>query len=69
MNKNAIIAIVLGVLVLIAAVQAWQLMDIKGKLSTGSASLTAPSAASPSVSGSPQLPSNLQNLPSMVGGC
>ncbi len=69
MNKNAIIAIVLGVLVLIAAVQAWQLWGIKSKISTGGASLTAPIAAGPSASGSPQLPSNLQNLPSMVGGC
>ena len=69
MNKNVIIAVVLGVLVLIAGVQAWQLMGIKSKISTGGAGLTVPTAAGPSVSGSPQLPSNLQNLPGMVGGC
>ena len=69
MNKNIIIAIVLGVLVVIAGVQAWQLMSIKNKLTTGAISSSGPVAQASSGSGSPQLPSNLQNLPGMVGGC
>jgi len=69
MDKNVVIAIVLGVLVLIAGVQAFQLFTLKNKLADGQFSTnTATGAASPSGSG-PQLPSNLQNLPNMVGGC
>ena len=68
MNKNAIIAIVLGVLVLIAGVQAFQLFSLKNKLAEGQLSTGTPTQAAPS-GGSPKLPSNLQNLPSMVGGC
>ncbi len=68
MNKNVVIAIVLGALVLIAGVQAFQLFTLKNTLAQGSYSTTATPAAG-GTAGSPQLPSNLQNLPSMVGGC
>ena len=68
MDKNVVIAIVLGALVLIAGVQAFQLFSLKNKLAEGSLSASAPTQAG-ATSGSPQLPSNLQNLPSMVGGC
>ncbi len=64
MDKNIVIAIVLGALILIAGVQAYQLFALKDKLSGGQISAGAPVQA-----GSPQLPDNLQNLPSMVGGC
>ncbi len=64
MNKNVVIAIVLGALVLIAGVQAFQLFGLKTKLSSGQTSMAAPAAQ-----GNAQLPSNLENLPSMVGGC
>lgn len=67
MNKNIVIAIVLGALILIAGVQAVQLFSIKQKLSTGQLSVgTTPSAGT---SGNPQLPPSLENLPGMVGGC
>ena len=68
MNKNVVIAIVLGALILIAGVQAFQLFTIKGKLASGEfrAGTATQSAGG---GGSPQLPSNLQNLPDMVGGC
>jgi len=67
MNKNVVIAIVLGALVLIAGIQAFQLFTLKTKLAGGQISTTtAPAAGGGS---SPQLPSNLENLPSMVGGC
>ncbi len=65
MNKNVVIAIVLGALVLIAGVQAFQLFTLKTKLAGGQISTTA----APQAGGSPQLPNNLENLPSMVGGC
>lgn len=67
MEQKTIVAIVLGVLVLIAAVQAYQFSELKSKLSGGSTQVVA--AASPSGGSAPQLPSNLQNLPQMVGGC
>ena len=72
MNQNVVIAIVLGALVLIAAVEAYQLMGIKTQLASGSvqvgAAAAAPQAGGAS-GGAPSLPSNLQNLPGMVGGC
>jgi len=68
MDKNVVIAIVLGALVLIAGVQAFQLFTLKNKLAEGSLSAGATPQAGSSGS-SPQLPSSLQNLPSMVGGC
>ncbi len=67
MNKNVVIAIVLGALVLIAGVQAFQLFTLKTKLAGGQLSTSAPTQSGGG--GNPQLPSNLQNLPNMVGGC
>ena len=67
MNKNVVIAIVLGALVLIAGIQAFQLFTLKEKLSSGQISTGTPTQSGGS--GNPQLPSNLQNLPEMVGGC
>ena len=66
MNRNVIIVIVLVVLVLLTAVQAIQLSSLKtniistGKVSVGSA---------PAQSSGASVPSNIQDLPSMVGGC
>jgi hypothetical protein len=68
MNKNIVIAIVLGALVLIAGIQAFQLFTLKDKLGSGQISAGTNTQASAG-GGSPQLPSNLQNLPNMVGGC
>lgn len=72
MNQNVVIAIVLGALVLIAAVEAYQLMGIKSSLASGNVQVgaaAAPSVAAGGGSGAPALPSSLQNLPGMVGGC
>ncbi len=64
MNRNVIIVIVLVVLVLLTAVQAIQLSSLKTSISTGKVSVgSTPSQSSGSV------PSNLNDLPSMVGGC
>jgi len=69
-NKNIIIAVVLGALVLIALFQAFQLVGLKDKLGSGASTATSNAPApQASAGGSPSLPSNLQNLPSMVGGC
>ncbi len=68
MNKNMVIAIVLGALVLIAGVQAFQLFSLKTKLASGEIG-TSTSVQSGGSGSSPQLPSSLQNLPSQVGGC
>lgn len=62
MDKNLIIAVVLGVLLLVAAVQAVELFGLKNKIASGGMTAT-------STGGNAQLPGNLQNLPSMVGGC
>ena len=72
MNQNVVIAIVLGALVLIAAVQAYQLVGLKDQISSGGvqvASAGVAPQASGSGGGSPALPSSLENLPGMVGGC
>ena len=69
MNKNVVIAIVLGALVLIAGVQAFQLFTLKSKLAEGQFATSSPTQAGTASGSSPQLPSNLQNLPTMVGGC
>ena len=74
MEKNTIVLLVLGVLVLVALAQAFQLNGLKDKIA-GGAIATAVSgshgAASQAGSGSQQvkMPSNLDNLPQMVGGC
>ena len=65
MNKNIIVAIVLGILLLLSVVQAFQVNTIKEKLSGGSFAVSAGTTPS----GGANVPSSLQNLPSMVGGC
>ena len=73
MDKNVVIAIVLGALVVIAAVQAVQLFSLKDKLAGGGISTSTAAVSTQSSGGggggSPKLPSNLENLPGMVGGC
>ena len=66
--KDIISVIVFGLLILISVVQALQLNEMKSKLSNANiGSASTPIAASSS--GGASLPSNIQNLPSMVGGC
>ncbi len=77
MNKNTIIAIVLGVLVLVSIVQAFQLNGLKAKLSSdqvvagkSSGSVGTSSQNTASAAGAPSsVPKSLENLPQMVGGC
>lgn len=69
MDKNMVVAIVLGALVIVAAIQAFQLFGLKSKLASETATVGQPMAASGGSGGGVQVPSNPQNLPSMVGGC
>ncbi|MBI4452398.1 hypothetical protein HY637_03140 [Candidatus Woesearchaeota archaeon] len=66
MNRNVIIVIVLVVLVLLTAVQAMQLSALKSSISAGKVSA---GSAPVQGSGGASVPSNIQDLPSMVGGC
>jgi hypothetical protein len=68
MNRNVIIVIVLVVLVMLTAVQAIQLSSLKTSISTGKVSVAANKPAASSA-GAPALPSSLDDLPNMVGGC
>ncbi|MBI2558538.1 hypothetical protein HYW20_04400 [Candidatus Woesearchaeota archaeon] len=65
MNRNVIIVIVLVVLVLLTAVQAIQLSSLKTSISTGNVNV----GSAPLQSSGASVPSSIQNLPSMVGGC
>ena len=70
MEKNVVLAIVLGALVIIAGLQAFQLFGLKSKISSGSVqTVSGASAPAAGQESGASLPSNLQNLPSMVGGC
>lgn len=72
MNKNLLIVGILVALVLVAAVQAVQLVGIKGdmkNLGGGTAIKKTSASSSGSVTKSASVPTNLQNLPGMVGGC
>ena len=65
MNRNVVIVIVLVVLVLLTAVQAFQLSSLKTSISTGKVSV----GNAPAQSSGNSLPSNLNDLPSTIGGC
>lgn len=73
MNKNTVIVIVLVVLVLVTLVQAVQLVSLKSKLSSGQLKVAGSSqnvvSQQGGQQGSPNVPSSIQNLPQMVGGC
>ncbi len=76
MKQTTVFALVLGFLLLISVVQAFQLNALKhdlaeGEMTIGSASSsTATASSAPASSGSTgSLPSSIQNLPTMVGGC
>jgi len=76
MKQTTLVAIILGVLVLISIVQAYQLTGLKTKLAGGQVSVgssntkTTPLASSgDSGKQTASLPSNVKELPGMVGGC
>lgn len=74
MEKTTIIAIILGILVLVSAVQAFQLTGLKEKISdeqptVSSSSNSATATSTESSKRTTALPSSINNLPQMVGGC
>ncbi len=72
MDQKIVISIILGVLVIISAVQAFQLYTIQDKVSTsGLKAVGSPSpvAAGGAASGGAGVPSAAGGLPQMVGGC
>lgn len=75
MKQTTIVAIVLGVLVLISVVQAFQLNSMKTKVSEGQLSIGSSSSKTPVASSgdtgktTASLPSSIKDLPTMVGGC
>ncbi|MBT96745.1 MAG: hypothetical protein QF567_02075 [Candidatus Pacearchaeota archaeon] len=74
MNRNLVIVGVLVLLVLISATQSIQLLKIKSDIkevgtTTSIKSTSLSSSTSSSSSSGGDIPTNLQNLPGMVGGC
>ena len=69
MDKNVIISVVLGILLIVSVVQAFQLSALKEDVASGALAPRAGVAASGGSPSGASLPSNIQNLPSMVGGC
>ncbi len=75
MKQTTIVAIVLGVLVLISVAQAFQLSVLKTRIREGQTSVssssirTAVTTSGGSSGRTATLPSSVQNLPKMVGGC
>lgn len=69
MEIKTIMAIVLGVLVVLSVLQAFQLRELKEEVSSGGFSAAAVSGSGQASSEEASLPSNIQDLPQMVGGC
>jgi hypothetical protein len=78
MKEKTIITVIIGILLLISVVQAFQLTDIKtkiadGKLSVSSSSRSTTAAAGPATDDGAKrtsaVPASIKNLPTMVGGC
>ncbi len=74
MNKNAIVVGILVLLVLVLVVQTFQILEMKSNVKemevTGNSVQTTTSSSTTSSSDSDSgVPTNLQNLPGMVGGC
>lgn len=70
MSKNLLVIIILGVLVVLSAVQAIQLDDIKDQVTDGKVSSVKIGSVKPTTTtGQAVAPSSPAKLPSMVGGC
>lgn len=72
-DQKMVVALVLGVLVLVAAVQAFQLNGLKSKIASGELSVSASGSSVATQSGGSSAPAStppsLNELPQMVGGC
>lgn len=70
-RKELLVVVLIGVLLITVALQTVQLAGLsKGEVVVKSKSGSAPAVAAASGGGAaPTVPTSLQNLPSMVGGC
>ncbi len=71
MNKNIILAIALGILVIVAGLQAYQLFSLKEKLTDSGIKLGSTTSGVSQKTGSvtPNSAPSVDELPQMVGGC
>jgi len=74
MDQQLIFGILVGILVLVSAFQAFQLAELSGRVQAmgayGIQSYSAPSGQQSQSSGQQvQLPAGITNAPDMVGGC
>ena len=70
MKQTTIIAVVLGILVLISIIQAFQLFSMKAKITDSQLSLGGKKTSTPVVSaGQSSGTPDTSSLPQMVGGC
>ncbi|HLD80768.1 MAG TPA: hypothetical protein VJA40_02090 [archaeon] len=71
LNRELVLTILLGVLVVVSAVQAYQLIGLSDKIATGEVAVSKLKAAGASAGsgGSSTLAQSLANLPTQVGGC
>ncbi len=67
-RKEILMVVLVGVLVLTVGIQTVQLAGLAGNQIVVSAGTNAASVKT-NVASAPSVPANLQNLPSMVGGC
>ncbi|MCH7493021.1 hypothetical protein IID19_05575 [Patescibacteria group bacterium] len=67
-NSNSIMVSILAVLLIVSVAQAVELGNLKQKITSGEVVAATVSGSTNSGSGS-TAPSNLQDLPTMVGGC
>ena len=72
-TKTVVMMVMVGLLILVSAIQPVELTGLKEKLSDGSLAVSSASAKTTVGAGSGSEPSplskNLDSLPSMVGGC
>jgi len=71
-NQNLILSVILGIFIIISAFQSFQINDLKTQMQEGGIKISSSvgnSYSSSSGSGKSDVPSNLKDLPQMVGGC
>ncbi len=72
MKQEMLLSILLGVLIVVSALQAYQLVNLKDAVSSGTVTASSAQAqygGSGAQSGSSAIPSALDSAPNMVGGC
>lgn len=69
MNKNVVFAVVLGLLLLVSAVQAVQLSTLKAKVDAGALKVSSAKSTTAVSAGTSGTGGGVDNLPTMVGGC